>query len=172
MAGSMRNAPQELTYRYIYAINWKCKGCININNLKWLSPDNNLVSIHCNGHVSQRGHVDSNTGKCFHKSNKSIFFCKTYVSFPDIICKIFIDIHKSNASHNYQITYLLLLQICRCSTYFLFLQFSVAKATLELQMSVHLSICPLQKPLSLSESCLPLLASAIYQSSCILHISH
>ena len=28
-----------------------------------MSPDNNLVSVQCNGHVSQRGHVDSNTGE-------------------------------------------------------------------------------------------------------------
>ena len=32
--------------------------------------------------------------------------------------------------------------------------FSVAKATLESQMSVHLSVCQLPKPLRLSESCL------------------
>ena len=36
-------------------------------------------------------------------------------------------------------------------------QFSVAKVTLESQMSVRLSVCPSQKPLSLSE----LLLSAI-----------
>ena len=39
-------------------------------------------------------------------------------------------------------------RLCRCCV------FSVAKATLELQMSVRLSVCPSQKPLSLSKSSL------------------
>ena len=51
--------------------------------------------------------------------------------------------------------------------------FSVAKATLESQMSVCLSVCPLQKPLSLTESLLssikPINHQA-YRPSCLLTI--
>ena len=39
-----------------------------MNDLQRLRCDDDSVSVNCDGHVGERGHVDSDTGKCFYKS--------------------------------------------------------------------------------------------------------